>query len=187
MADVLVRPGESATDGDGHSHQPALSYGIGGPPWGWRLGSTVTGRRGLPALMVRHSWLAPMAVLFCMLASVGWVLSHDPADTQPDPFGQCLFRSLTGLDCPGCGGTRMVWYLLHGQIVQAARFHLFALVSIPIVVYAYVAWAAKRMFGWRIPTWRPGNRFWIGFAVVGILYYLVVRNLPFEPFLYFRV
>jgi hypothetical protein len=26
-----------------------------------------------------------------------------------------------GIDGPGCVGTRMVWYLLHGNVVQAAR------------------------------------------------------------------
>lgn len=185
MAELLVRPEEQVCDHDHDEVKPAY-YGVGGPPWGWRLGETVAGRRWLPGLLVRHSWLAPLSVLVCMVAAVGWVLANDPADTQPDPLGGCLFRSLTGLDCPGCGGTRMVWYLLHGDVMQAARYHLLALVCVPVVVYAYAAWASKRIFGWRLPTWRPSNRFWIGFAVVAVVF-LVARNLPIEPLLYFRV
>lgn len=40
----------------------------------------------------------------------------------------CLFHSLTGLYCPGCGGTRSVELLLNGRILDSFRFH-------PIVPY----------------------------------------------------
>lgn len=40
----------------------------------------------------------------------------------------CLFHLLTGLYCPGCGGTRAVWYLLHGQILKSVQYH-------PLVLY----------------------------------------------------
>ena len=35
----------------------------------------------------------------------------------------CLFRLLTGLYCPGCGGTRAVKALLRGHIVQSFMYH----------------------------------------------------------------
>ena len=35
----------------------------------------------------------------------------------------CLFHLLTGLYCPGCGGTRAVKYLLHGQILKSIQYH----------------------------------------------------------------
>lgn len=31
----------------------------------------------------------------------------------------CPFHVLTGLNCPFCGGQRMVWALLHGQWAEA--------------------------------------------------------------------
>lgn len=35
----------------------------------------------------------------------------------------CLFRSLTGLYCPGCGGTRAVMFLMQGNIGKSLWYH----------------------------------------------------------------
>ncbi len=43
----------------------------------------------------------------------------------------CLFHLLTGLYCPGCGGTRAVKYLLRGQILKSIQYH-------PLVCYVAV-------------------------------------------------
>lgn len=44
-------------------------------------------------------------------------------------FMPCLFYAVTGLYCPGCGGTRAVRYLLQGELLLSFRFH-------PLVPYA---------------------------------------------------
>src|SRR5664279_1548131 len=33
----------------------------------------------------------------------------------------CLFHELTGWNCPGCGGTRSVYALLHGNVALALK------------------------------------------------------------------
>jgi len=43
----------------------------------------------------------------------------------------CAFHLLTGLYCPGCGGTRAVQYLLKGQLWNSLQYH-------PLVLYAAV-------------------------------------------------
>lgn len=35
----------------------------------------------------------------------------------------CLFKQVTGLYCPGCGGTRAAVYLLHGELVKSFVYH----------------------------------------------------------------
>ena len=45
---------------------------------------------------------------------------------------RCLFHELTGLYCPGCGGTRAVWALLHGKFWLSFCYH-------PLVLYAAVS------------------------------------------------
>jgi Protein of unknown function (DUF2752) len=42
----------------------------------------------------------------------------------------CLFRELLGLPCPGCGMTRALHALAHGEVAAALRYHPLA----PLVV-----------------------------------------------------
>lgn len=39
----------------------------------------------------------------------------------------CAFNKVTGLYCPGCGGTRATIALFRGQIIRSFRFHPFVL------------------------------------------------------------
>jgi len=70
-------------------------------------------------------WTAPIAV-FAALA----VLYFFPAELYPI-YPRCLFHSLTGLDCPGCGSIRSVQSLLHGQFAAAFRFNPLLYVIVP--------------------------------------------------------
>ena len=45
----------------------------------------------------------------------------------------CAFLSITGLYCPGCGGTRAVKSLLRGDIIRSFMYH-------PFVLYCVVAY-----------------------------------------------
>jgi len=42
--------------------------------------------------------------------------------TQLYPF-PCTLYDLTGLYCPGCGGTRALGFLLHGDIIKSFIYH----------------------------------------------------------------
>ena len=45
----------------------------------------------------------------------------------------CIFRLLTGLYCPGCGGSRMLLYLLKGSFAEAAHSNCFLFFSLPLI------------------------------------------------------
>ena len=53
----------------------------------------------------------------------------------------CIFHLLTGLQCPGCGVTRMCLALLRLDFYAAARYNLLVLVLLPValVLYGYKA------------------------------------------------
>lgn len=129
----------------------------------------------------RPPWLAPLAMLGCVGAALAYVSAFDPTDVRRDPIGPCLLRATTGLDCPGCGGTRMVWFLLQGNLPQAARHHAAALVMIPVLVWLFVAFAVRRTTGRRLPMARPPMLLWAAFGAFWAVL-SVVRNLPWEPF-----
>ena len=75
----------------------------------------------------------------------------------------CLFHKLTGLNCPGCGGTRAAYQLLHGHLLNALRDNaLFILTLIALMVRGLGLWRAK--FAISPPRWpcrqRRCGRIW---------------------------
>jgi hypothetical protein len=130
-------------------------------------------------------WLAPAAILACFGGAVAYVLAREPIDGAGDET-TCLLKFTTGYDCPGCGGTRAFFFLLQGNLPAAARHHLVFVFAVPFLTYAYLAWAANLVFGWRLPMLRPGP------GTVGLLMgaagvFTILRNLPWEPFSWFYV
>ena len=142
----------------------------------------VPSRQGAPA-PAGWSRFCPLAVWAALAGAVGFVLASNPADRKPDLLGGCGWYTLFGTNGPTCGGTRMVWYLLHGDVVNAARMHLVALIGTPFALYLLVQWSALRLFGRRLPALRLPWWVWLAYAVAFVVYGAVLRNLPgFEWF-----
>jgi hypothetical protein len=137
-------------------------------------------------VMNTPKWLAPLAVLGCAAGAVGYTLWSNPTSAGADSIPSCLVKLTTGLDCPGCGGTRAAWYLLHGDLPAASRHHLLFVFVVPVLVYVYIAWAGKAFFNWKIPV--PSfNPAVMGWLLGAWALFMVVRNLPWAPFTYFFV
>lgn len=131
-------------------------------------------------------WLAPVAALGCMASAVGYTMIVDPTDGAADAAPTCLLKLTTGFDCPGCGGTRAFWYLLHGNLPAAARHHILFIFALPFLVYLYVAWAGQQIFKRRLPQLRitPTT---IGVFLVVWMLFTLARNLPWPPFTWLYV
>jgi Protein of unknown function (DUF2752) len=93
----------------------------------------------------------------------------------------CQFHQLTGLNCPGCGGTRAVYALLHGDLRLALKDNALFILSIP----ALAAWGARRALRkLRDPKTDfslPPKMLWAFLAVA--IVFTVLRNLPAFAFL----
>jgi hypothetical protein len=131
-------------------------------------------------------WAAPTALLVCMAGAVAYTEVTNPTVADAGAAPSCLLKYTTGFVCPGCGGTRAAWYLLHGDLPAAARHHALFVFAVPFLLYMYVAWAGKRMFGWNVPQLTLSPKV-IGtfIAVWGV--WSVLRNLPWSPFTQFYV
>ncbi|MEU9506566.1 DUF2752 domain-containing protein [Micromonospora sp. NPDC048170] len=126
-------------------------------------------------------WVVPLAALGCVAAGIGYTLISDPTRSAPDAAPSCLLKLTTGLDCPGCGGTRALWYVLHADLPAAARHHFLFVFALPFLAYLFVAWAGRQAFGWRLPELRISSRT-IGVFLAAWGAFTVLRNLPWAPF-----
>lgn len=88
-------------------------------------------------------------------------------------FPGCVFKALTGWDCPACGGLRMTHDVLHGDLGAAVVDNVFALVGLPMLAV------------WLLVRWRRGETLFpvpaVVTIVVALLAWTVVRNLPGFP------
>ncbi|MGW6449074.1 DUF2752 domain-containing protein [Lentzea sp. NPDC055074] len=92
---------------------------------------------------------APVGVLAAGAAGAVLLLFVDP--NQPgNLLPKCPFHWLTGLNCPGCGVTRMLHALLHGDVVGAFHFNaaLF-LLGLPLAVWLFARWTRDKWTGER--------------------------------------
>ena len=64
----------------------------------------------------------------------------------------CPFRTVTGWDCPLCGGTRMGSALLHGDVATAFAFNPAALIGVALLGLVGVLWVVEALGG---PAVRP--------------------------------
>lgn len=55
----------------------------------------------------------------------------------------CLFHSLTGLYCPGCGGTRAVRSLLRGDLRMSFQYHPLVLYAVLVLFLEMILWVFK--------------------------------------------
>lgn len=127
-------------------------------------------------------WAAPLAILLCFAGGVTYTLAvrADGFDAFTSPT--CIVKLTTGFDCPGCGGTRAFWFLLHGDLPAAARAHLMAVFVAPYLAYAYLAWAVNLVSkGRRLPPLRLSPMA-ISVFLVAWGAFSVLRNLPWAPF-----
>jgi hypothetical protein len=114
-----------------------------------------------------------------MPAALVYLYAFEPGGAMPYP--PCWFHALTGLHCPGCGATRCLHALLHGELVQAAAFNVLFLLCLPFLLYAGLRWAYYCWRGQPLPAGRMPRWWWPG-VCAAIILFGVLRNLPFEPF-----
>lgn len=93
----------------------------------------------------------------------------------------CLFHQLTGLDCPGCGGTRSAYALLHGNLLQALKDNALFVLLLPVIAWrgAWLAWG--KYSGKPVGQFFPAKSLWVLLAATVI--FTVLRNLPMFSFL----
>ncbi|HTA66586.1 MAG TPA: DUF2752 domain-containing protein [Xanthomonadaceae bacterium] len=132
----------------------------------------------LPRRPEQRHWL-PLAALITGAIGGALLLRNANPYAAHSVLPPCPFHALTGLYCPGCGSTRALYSLLHGDLPQALAMNPLLVIALP-----WVALMALHAAGWRLRVLEPLLRSierplpWL----VVLLGYALLRNLPFAPF-----
>ncbi len=110
------------------------------------------------------------AAVFFIVVLFFW----DPAVLNYYP--PCLFESVTGLLCPGCGGMRGTHQLLHFNFFDAYTLNPLVYVSTPLILYSIVYYFALVVYKKQLPK-VPINPKTIMIAGVLVLLFWIFRNL----------
>ncbi|WP_372514942.1 DUF2752 domain-containing protein [Streptomyces ortus] len=134
-----------------------------------------TGPVRLPrADVLRHPAAAPLAVLVAGAAGAGYLYGTDPHESG-HLLPACPFRFFTGLLCPACGGTRMVYDLMHGQFTAAWLDNRVLLLASPLALALLARWIVEGLRGRR---WRPRLSSRVQVLVLAVaVTWTVVRNI----------
>jgi hypothetical protein len=119
--------------------------------------------------------LRRIASLTAVAAVGAWVV-YTFAPTQYRFYPRCPFFLLTGMQCPGCGTTRALHQLLHGNIEAAFRLNPMLFVLLAVALCAVPSIVRGRTPQFLMQPWFAWGAF---FVLTG---YWIVRNTPLYPF-----
>ena len=126
-----------------------------------------------------HNSLRVAIIAVTVLSGLVVLFVFDPS--RHGFYPKCLFHSLTGLHCPGCGSTRALYEVVHGHVGAAFALNPLIVVLVPFLLCGWVVqklWQknlqpAERLFS------KPGVAWTIAVVVIA---FGILRNIPIEPF-----
>ncbi len=101
--------------------------------------------------------------------------------SEPGLLLPCAWHSLTGLNCPGCGMTRAIYDLMHGQLAEGVGHNAFGLLVLltTLIVLTRPVFIALIYNRWQaplLPSWTARA------LIISGLLWALLRNLPWPPF-----
>lgn len=118
-----------------------------------------------------------LLIVFTGLAVLFFVLNPN----ENIIFPKCVFNSITGYYCPGCGSQRAIHSLLHLNFAGVIDNNFLFLPTVLLIIYHYSFTFLNKIFGWKLPNFfYYKNTPWI--IMVIIILFWILRNLPYCPF-----
>lgn len=129
-------------------------------------------RRPVGFSLQRLVWVGLILVL-----SVGVLHYFPPGSPRANFYPPCALHRLTGLHCPGCGTTRALALLTHGELQLAWRCNALFVSLLPLLAWGLICAARNWVLG-RPLTTVPGHPWSIVALLSLITIFGLVRNLP---------
>lgn len=121
-----------------------------------------------------------LALTVAAAGSTALVATVDP--NQPGHYPTCPILLVSGFWCPGCGGLRAAYDLLHGDVADALARNPLIFVAVPVVLM-FLTNLTARALGIKHVTVQQVRPWMLYSVLVALLVYGVLRNLPGWTFL----
>lgn len=120
---------------------------------------------------VRKTVVAALVVAV-VIAAIAVYKIFDPMESSI--FPKCVFYSVTGLKCPGCGTQRALHAMLTGDLAAAWHYNAFWVVMLPVIALLLGAEGLRK----RAPRlYVAVNSKWVVAAVlVAVMAWWIARN-----------
>ena len=114
-----------------------------------------------------------------LLAGAAYLFVFEPG--KSGFFPACPFRLLTGFTCPGCGSTRAMHQILHGDFATAFTLNPLLLLAIPFLLFVLLRYSMTVLRG-GVPRPNALPTPFIYALFVIIVSFWIFRNTPYYPF-----
>ena len=117
-----------------------------------------------------------LSIIFFILFGAGiyYFYTNDPANGEAI-FVSCISKTVSGLDCPGCGAQRAFHELLHGNFIRAAQLNLLIYFFAPLLLFIFLKMILKP-FNIYLPDIIISTKWLISILVLMILF-TITRNV----------
>ncbi|WP_330303884.1 MULTISPECIES: DUF2752 domain-containing protein [unclassified Streptomyces] len=116
----------------------------------------------------------PGGILAAVVGAFAYVGAVDPH--QPGHYPVCPLLRFTGVYCPGCGGLRGAYALVHGDFTAALTDNALAVAGYLVFAVVWTVWVIRSVRGRPMRIDLGPVHLWSVGALV--LVFTVVRNLP---------
>lgn len=123
-------------------------------------------------------------ILTASIATGYLIKLYDPTTPRDSLFiSGCLLNRITGIYCPGCGGTRAVYYLLNFNFLKALSENAFVVIFIlPLGAYMIVSEYVNYLLQRKILPFLRLSQAVIYIFIALFVLFAILRNIPFVPF-----
>ncbi|MEE1250098.1 MAG: DUF2752 domain-containing protein [Lachnospiraceae bacterium] len=94
----------------------------------------------------------------------------------------CVFHAMTGLYCPGCGGTRAVYALLRGEVGMSLFYYPFVFYAAVLGTWFMVSQTIERISRHTLPIGLRFRPVYLWIALILILANFFVKNIALIVF-----
>lgn len=125
-----------------------------------------------------------LAIVAVALAGAFVIFQHADPNDAGKFWPRCMLHEATGWHCPGCGSTRALHALSHGDIRTAMVKNGLLVIALPLLALAGIRQVWNGLFPQK--AWWPDFRMpsWAILSIAATtLLYTILRNLPAFEFL----